>query len=86
MTTLHTPNKANGRCSVPVSAGLPVLALVIHMIFHYKENLMLFSQSMTLRLPSYPPEALDSKGQVQAGSCSKGMGDVPTLITEPSPQ
>ena len=41
MTTLHTPNKVNGRHSVPMSAGLRVLALLIHKIFNYKENLIL---------------------------------------------
>lgn len=85
MTTLHTPNKVNGRHSVPMSAGLPVLALPIHKIFNYKENLILCTSivhEQRMRLEATHP----TQGSTFWGPCSKCMGDVPTLVPESSPQ
>lgn len=88
MTTLHTPNKTNGRCCVD-EFHLPVLAVVSHETFHYRENLMKFTQSLTRTEPwccLALPKAPDPGGQLQARPHSQKTGDVPTSLPGPRAQ
>lgn len=79
MTTLHTPNKMDGRCYV-YECCLPALAVLIGETFSFRENLMKFPQPTVRTGPWCCPGQALLSGQAMSPPLFQGSEPSPAVL------